>query len=187
MGETTKAHNRRLKENWFKKYAPDDRSGIDIGCQIDPLNDTFRRWDIIFGDSDATFLKGISDNKFHTVYASHILEHLEFPVFAIQNWYRVLRPGGHLIINVPHRDLYECKKELPSFWNQQHRIFWLPDQEEPPYTLSLKNTVLDAIVDANIILFRILNEGYSRNGNKHPGGEYSIECIVQKPFTKAFK
>ncbi len=45
-GETRKAHARRLKEGWYEKYAPSDKSGIDIGCQYDPLNETFRRYDI---------------------------------------------------------------------------------------------------------------------------------------------
>ena len=43
-GETSKAHNRRLEEGWFEKYAPPDRIGLDIGCGEDPLNKTFRRW-----------------------------------------------------------------------------------------------------------------------------------------------
>ena len=75
-GETSKAHNRRLDEGWFEKYAPEDKSGIDIGAQIDPLNQTFRRFDLIFGDGDATDMQGIEDNTFWTVYASHILEHI---------------------------------------------------------------------------------------------------------------
>ena len=53
-GETSKAHDRRLKEGWFDKYAPPDRIGLDIGCGRDCLNKTFRRWDKIFGDGDAT-------------------------------------------------------------------------------------------------------------------------------------
>ena len=110
-GETSKAAARRLREGWFTKFAPDWMSGIDIGCQEDFLNHTFRRWDYRFGDPDATYMDGVPDNVFHTVYASHLLEHLDDPVVALTNWYRITRPGGHLIVIVPHRDLYEKKKE----------------------------------------------------------------------------
>ena len=88
MGETSKSHKRRLKEGWFDKYAPSNKSGLDIGCGKDPLNDTFRRWDKILGDGDATDLDGI-DGVFHTVYASHVLEHVRFPSRAVKRWYEV--------------------------------------------------------------------------------------------------
>jgi SAM-dependent methyltransferase len=181
MSETSKAKNRRTKEGWFNKYAPDHLSGIDLGCRNDPLNHTFRRWDLIFGDSDATFMKGVPDESFYTVYASHILEHLNNPVIAITNWYRILKKDGHLIICVPHRDLYEGKKTLPSKWNHTHVTFWLPEKKEPPHTLPLRQTVLEAIPNANIVSFKVLKDGWVKvPSNKHPVGEYSIEIIVKK-------
>ena len=125
MGETSKARERRLKEGWFDKYAPEGLSGIDLGCSDDPLNHTFRRWDIQFGDGDATIMEGIPDNTFQTVYASHLLEHVRYPSLAIKKWFDILKPGGHLIICVPHRDLYEKKRFPPSNWNHDHKCFWL--------------------------------------------------------------
>lgn len=183
VGEVTKAHERRVRERWFECYCPEWFSGIDIGCQTDPINETFRRWDIVYGDGDATYMAGVSDNKFHTVHVSHVLEHLADPVTAIQNWYRILSPGGNLIILVPHRDLYERKPEPPSMWNHEHKTFWLPEESAPPSTLSLKGTIIQAIPDANIISFRVLDFGHDWNQPKdnHPIGEYSIEAIVNKP------
>lgn len=181
LGETQKSYERRVREGWFEKYAPEDKPGIDIGCQFDPLNQTFRRWDILFGDNDATFMEGVNDNTFHTVYASHVLEHLYNPVAAIQNWFRILKPGGHLIINVPHRDLYEKNLDLPSRWNPAHKFYYLPEKSEAPCTISLKDIVTRAVPDAEVVLLRVLDEGY--NGGKpedHPEGEFSIELIVRK-------
>jgi SAM-dependent methyltransferase len=179
-GETEKSRLRRIKEGWFHKYAPPDQPGIDIGCGIDPLNDTFSLWDGIYGDGDATFMDGIPDETFHTVYASHILEHLADPVEAVRNWWRILKPGGHLIILVPHRDLYEKRKELPSIWNSDHKWFWLPSEMEPPHTLSLAH-VIGSGTGKDLIWIRVLDEGYVDNGSDtQPGGEYSIEGIVQK-------
>lgn len=181
MGEVSKAHSRRIKEGWFDKYCPADQPGIDIGCQDDMVHNTFRPWDLIYGDGDATFMEEVPDNTYHTVHASHVLEHLEDPVTAIKNWYRIARPGGHVIILVPHRDLYEKKRLLPSNWNFDHKSFWLPESEESPHTKSLKKTILTAIPSADIVVFRVLNDGYLRlPNNVHPVGEYSIEAIIKK-------
>lgn len=181
MGEVSKALARRIRENWFENYCPKDKSGIDIGCQYDPIHPTFRSWDIIFGDGDATFMEGVPDNEFHTVHASHILEHLDDPITALKNWYRITKSDGHLIILVPHRDLYETSKKLPSKWNFEHKSYWLPDTDEPPCTKSLRGTISTAIPNANIVVFRVLDEGYIKlPKNVHPVGEYSIEAIIKK-------
>ncbi len=180
MAETRKSHERRLREGWFDAYAPFYLSGIDIGCGRDPLNETFRRFDIMYGDGDAQKMEGIPDDAFHTVYASHVLEHLHDPIEALYNWYRILRHSGHLIVCVPHRDLYEKRSLLPSRWNGDHKTFWLPQKGEPPHTRGLEEIILQAIPNADIVLLRILDEGYFSNGNEHAGGEYSIEVIVRK-------
>lgn len=182
MGETSKARNRRLREGWFEKYAPADKTGIDIGCQDDPLNHSFRRFDIVFGDGDATEMIGVPENSFNTTYASHVLEHLNYPRRAIKRWYDITAPGGHLIICVPHRQLYEKKKMLPSRWNHEHTYFWLPDVEEPPCTKSLLNEITSAIPNANIVSLRTIDEGYdySLDAETHPVGEFSIEAIIRK-------
>jgi SAM-dependent methyltransferase len=183
MGETHKSRARREREGWFEKYAPSDKPGLDIGCQNDPLNLTFRRWDKKFGDGDATELHGVPPETYFTVYASHVLEHIPYRRRALRRWYEVLKPGGHLIVVVPHRDMYEQKKRLPSARNFDHVSFWLPDEEEPPSTKSLKKEILAAIKDADIVSFRVLDEGFKPKAGpkQHPCGEYSIEAIVRKP------
>lgn len=180
MGETTKAYERRLAEGWFDRYAPSQWPGIDIGCQRDAINHTFRRWDLIRGDGDATHMEGVPDNTFQTVYASHILEHLDDPINAIKNWYRILRPTGYLIIVVPHRDLYERKKELPSRWNGEHKTYWLPDTDEAPCTLSVRRVINEALVYRDIYI-TVRSDGWIPMSQEvHACGEYSIEAIVQK-------
>lgn len=180
-GETTKARARRLREGWFDRYAPDHMSGIDIGCQRDPLNHTFRRWDVIFGDGDATFMAGVPDGRFQTTYCSHVLEHVNSPVEALRNWHRITRPGGNLIVLVPHRDLYEKKTDLPSRWNHEHKWYFLPEQSEPPVTLGFLPLILEALPDAKVVSFRVLDEGFvSTPPEQHSVGEYSIEAVIQK-------
>jgi ADP-heptose:LPS heptosyltransferase len=176
--ETTKERERRLVEGWFDRYIRDP--GIDIGCGSDPLNDTFRRWDKPEGD--CTFLKGIRDDVFATVYSSHCLEHLDDPLEALRNWWRVLRPGGHLVVCVPHRDLYEKRRTLPSRWNGEHKTFWLPDRSEPPCTYSLRNVLQQAIPDGEIVSVCVLDADFVSHGaERHSDGSYSIEAVVLKP------
>jgi SAM-dependent methyltransferase len=182
-GETTKARERRLREGWFDKYAPEDRSGIDIGCQYDALNPVFRRWDHLFADGDASLMEGVPDQIFHTVYASHVLEHLADPVVALTNGCRILRQGGHLIVLVPHRNLYEKTKTLPSNWNSEHKWFRLPDRAEAPHTLSLEDVIRRAdLAGVEAVSLRVLDEGYDHKlpADVHPEGELSIEAILRR-------
>jgi SAM-dependent methyltransferase len=186
MAETTKSKSRRVREGFFAKYIADP--GIDIGCSTDPLNETFRRFDIMYGDGDAQRMEGIPDNTFATVYASHVLEHLHDPIEAIRNWFRILRDGGYLIIQVPHMELYEKRVDLPSRWNGDHKTYWLPEYanalvDPPAHVRGLLETVVIALPVGDtweVEYCRVLDEGYSANGDEHPSGEYSIEICIRK-------
>ena len=147
----------------------------------DRLNQTFRVYGPEQGDDLPIHMASIEDEKFWTVYASYTLVYIREYDTAIKNWYRILKIGGHLIIVVPHRDMYEKKIELPSQWNKNHTTFWLPETSDPPNTMSLRHTVLNAIPECEVVSFKILDYDYNSNGDRHPMGEYSIEMIVAKP------
>ncbi len=180
-GETVKSQSRRLRTDWYRKFAPHNLSGIDIGCGFDPLNTSFRRWDVTLGDGDATFLDGIVDASMQTVYASHVLEHLRNPVEALRNWWRVLASSGHLIVSVPHRDLYEMRNLLPSIGNPDHKSFYLPDRDDAPHTLSLRRILNEALPNGHMISFSTETEGYRKLSDSVAAGEYSIEAVIRKP------
>jgi SAM-dependent methyltransferase len=183
VGETKKAYAHRLRDGWFEKYAPEDQPGIDIGCQHDPLNQTFRRYDLIFGDSDAQQMFGVPDESFFTVYASHVLEHIKNPAEALQNWWRILKPGGHLIVMVPHRDRYEKKKELPSYWNHDHKWFFMPTESEAPCTIGVLPLLMKTIPGGELVSLTVLDEGWVETPpDQHAVGEFSIEAIIRKPL-----
>lgn len=42
------------------------------------------------------------DSSIDEIFASHILEHLDRPFEVMREFHRVLRPGGELIVKVPH-------------------------------------------------------------------------------------
>ncbi|HEX8442045.1 MAG TPA: methyltransferase domain-containing protein [Allosphingosinicella sp.] len=111
--------------NYIRKYFVG--SGIDIGGKPDPLAlytelfplmDSVRVWD--WEDGDAQFMAGVDDQSFDFVFASHCLEHLVDPREGLRNWMRIVKPGGHLIINVPDEDMYE-QGIFPSTFNRDHK------------------------------------------------------------------
>jgi SAM-dependent methyltransferase len=52
---------------------------------------------------EACAASGIADESYDFVAASHVLEHLANPLRALQEWKRILRPAGSILVVVPHR------------------------------------------------------------------------------------
>lgn len=184
-------HKRRLRTDWYDRFAPERMPGLDIGCGDDPIHpgSTFwTRYDRCLNSvADAHTLVGLPFPKvYQTVYASHVLEHLEDPWTAVANWAQRVIAGGHLIVVVPHRDLYEKQAVLPSRWNADHKSLWLPDRTVLPYTLCLADVVEDGVRRHHAQRWRMnhiltLNENYIRGeADEHPNGEYSIEIIMER-------
>jgi SAM-dependent methyltransferase len=126
MKECSKSVPRRLANaNFSRRYFKG--SGLDVGGKPDPLVlyaelfplvSSIRTWDI--EDGDAQYLESIRDCKYDFVHSSHCLEHLRDPDEGIRNWFRVLKPGGYLVITVPDEDLYE-QGQFPSTFNKDHK------------------------------------------------------------------
>jgi len=176
-GETFKAKNRRLREGFFDKYCIGQ--GLDIGFGGDLILPNVQGWD--FEHGDAQYLNGIPDNKYDYVYSSHTLEHVEDAAEMIKNCFRVLKPGGHLILYIPHRDLYEKKKNLPSRFNENHKRFFLVDRDEYPDTIGIVPLIERSLKDFNIIYAKECSEGHTiLDPEIHSDGEYSIEVVIKK-------
>lgn len=74
-------------------------NGKDIelfGCEMNPdmLVDSCER------------LPDFEDGSVDAVFSSHLLEHIECPSMALAEWWRVIKEGGHLVVYLPHADLY---------------------------------------------------------------------------------
>lgn len=177
--ETSKARPRRERDGFFSYIKG---RGIDIGCGIDPLTPDCDRWDDdLPGCGDATFMHNVSDASYDWVYSSHCLEHLLHPEIALHNWWRILKPGGTLILYVPHRNLYEKKELLPSRWNPDHKFFILPFDDEAPNTFSLEGMIRRNCEGHSLIRLKDCDEGWIPLGPEtHSHGEYSIEAIIRK-------
>ena len=187
MAETTKAKPRLIANGFYAKHI-EGKKVIDVGVGrldthdgADPICDYAEMHDKDI--CDATTMDAYQDDTFDTVYASHILEHLTDPITAIKNWLRICKKGGVVFISIPHRDLYERKKELPSKWNADHKYFFLPGMSEPPNTFSFADILKSAIgMDWNYVT-KVDIIDTSTNHDKpdeHANGEFSIEAIIYK-------
>ena len=65
--------------------------------------------------------------KFDTVFASHILEHYEFPAVHLRRWHGLLKDGGHLILQVP--SMYNIMNH-PLFNENHHCVFTIDGDVE---------------------------------------------------------
>lgn len=71
-------------------------------------------WQIV-QHSDATALP-LPSASFDLVTASHVLEHLPDDDAALDEWLRLVRPGGHLLILLPSNEvLFEGSKHLRTY------------------------------------------------------------------------
>jgi SAM-dependent methyltransferase len=184
MNESTKSRPRRLSEGFFERCV--SGAVIDIGCGDDPVVPDAFRWDLPQGD--AQLLATIADESFDTVYASHCLEHMRDPHEALFNWWRVLRPEGHLIFAVPDEDLYE-QGLMPSVFNPDHKWTFAISKERSwsPRSLNV-TTLLGRLPGRKVLCIRTIDCGYdySRLGaevlvDQTAGeAEAAIEAVVQK-------
>ena len=72
------------------------------------------------------------DNSFSLIEADHVLEHLDDPIKIMKEMHRILKPGGEIIIKVPHF--------TRGFTNPGHKIgfdisfpYWFSSDHKPWY------------------------------------------------------
>lgn len=167
--------------------------GIDIGAGEDPLSlygELFPRmsglfaWDLAQGD--AQVLAGVADASYDFVHSSHSLEHMRDPTVAMLNWYRVLKPGGHLVMVVPDEDLYE-QGHFPSPHNPDHKWTLTINKARSwsPRSLNIMDLVWQLGDAAQVVKLELLDATYRYDLPRFdqtltPIGECGIEVILRK-------
>ena len=175
-------------------------NGLDIGGGPDPLGlyiELFPRmkgikvWDK--NDGDAQTLEGIEDEQFSFVHSSHCLEHVENPTVGLQNWFRALKPGGHLIITVPDEDLYE-QGQFPSTWNKDHKFTFTISKSKSwsPKSINILDLITSLGDKSELIKLHKLDESFRYTLPRFdqtltPIGECGIELIIRKRTEKEIK
>ena len=92
--------------------------GVDIGVGGSPIGSRVLAFDQEQGD--ANYITDYLDRQFDFVYSSHCLEHMHDARAAIQEWWKLVKPGGVLFFIVPDEDLYE-QGFWPSYFNPDHK------------------------------------------------------------------
>lgn len=192
MHELSKSIQRRLHDpNFLTRYFVG--AGIDIGAGPDaltqyrelfPLVTSVRAWDR--ADGDAQMMETCIDAQFDFVHSSHCLEHMNDPRVALTNWFRILKPGGHLIVLVPDEDMYE-QGVFPSTYNPDHK-FTFTVFKRSSWSARSQN-VMELLMalgeEADVIKLEQLTASY-RYGlprldqTQTPIGESAIEMIVRR-------
>ncbi len=69
---------------------------------------------------EAGKLYGVPDDAYDALLASHVVEHLANPLGALAEWQRVLRPGGYMLLIIPHRDgTFDHRRPITSLEHLQ--------------------------------------------------------------------
>lgn len=100
--------------------------GIDIDCGPDPITDSVQKFDREQGDANE--IDKYVHRSFDFVFSAHCLEHMRDPNVALASWWKLVRPGGHLIMIVPDEDLYE-QGYWPSLFNPDHKSTFTVSKE----------------------------------------------------------
>jgi SAM-dependent methyltransferase len=124
--EAKKAVTRRQRDPVFaERYFVGN--GVDVGAGGDGLSrqrdhyprmGEVRDWDV--PDGDGQYLATIPDNSLDFVHSSHCIEHLVDPKVSLENWLRVVKPGGYVVVIGPEEDMYE-QGVFPSTFNPDHK------------------------------------------------------------------
>jgi SAM-dependent methyltransferase len=66
--------------------------------------------------NDAVNITDINDNQYDFVFSSHTLEHIANPLKAINEWLRITKKDGYIIIVVPEKSAcFDHKREYTKF------------------------------------------------------------------------
>lgn len=116
-------------------------------------------------ETEADDLSLFATRSMDFVFSSHLLEHIEDTQAALAEWWRVVKPGGHLVLYLPHRDLYpNCGEEGAN-----------PDHKHD-FTMAEIKAIMEAVAHDSGEGW-ILVEDEVRN----QGQEYSFFQVYQKP------
>jgi SAM-dependent methyltransferase len=98
------------------KYSP-DVTAIDIsGTQI--AENTIRFPGITFRQHDVSEPFPFADGAFEAIWCSEVLEHLFDPAFALREMYRIMKPGGRLLVTVPYHGRFKNILIALFKWNE---------------------------------------------------------------------
>ena len=116
MKESSKTKQVRSEE-FFNTYFKG--KVIDIGGGSDAVTENAEVFDFDQGDAQQ-ILEYRDKESYDCVNSSHCLEHMKNVPSALSQWWGLVKPGGYMVIVVPHEDLYEQKIWPSVFATEEH-------------------------------------------------------------------
>jgi len=105
--------------------------GLDIGCVDEKVNENAIGIDkkggvanIKMDIGDINGLRMFSDGYFDYVFSSHCLEDFKTTKAILAEWWRLIRPGGHLILYLPDPDYYPRIGTAGGNVKHQQDLYW---------------------------------------------------------------
>ena len=149
--------------------------GIDIGCGPDPITPDVQRFDVDQGDANeiTNYVKG----QFDFVFSSHCLEHMKNPREALHEWWKLVKPGGHIIFIIPDEDLYE-QGVFPSRFNHDHKATFTVSKAKSwsPVSINVLDLAL-SLPDSELVSLVLQDHNYNRRLLKHGPGNPLIRLL----------
>jgi SAM-dependent methyltransferase len=199
MNEASKTNKIRGRD-FSKKYL--SGSVLDIGASNDPVCPHAEIFDVTHGDANH-IIDYLGSRQFDTVHSSHCLEHMAEPNRVLNEWWRLVKPGGFMIIVVPEEDLYE-QGQWPSIFNEDHKATftlnrnttWSPVSHDI-YQMSERlpnSSIISAVLQAHGYKMKYLHkpgrlvrrcktlELVTSNVDKIPWMGHSIRLFILKCF-----
>ena len=163
---------------WFGKYLPDTIE--PYGIDIDP------RMVIIAGKQEPAVIGDITalpyrNGSFIGIHCHHVLEHLENPGDALNEFSRVLSPGGRIIAEVPskwYHIAYEDKTHKQFFTKESFKKLFL---DEDFLVVGSEYCALEFTFVRNPILFKMLGIAGRALCNLNPRFRRNIRILAEKP------
>lgn len=163
---------------WTRAYAQSPR--LDVGPGGDCLPDA-EGYDQAQGN--ANYISNRPAGSYGLVYSSHCLEHLVFPLDALQRWWELVSPGGWLWVIVPDLVLYEGGM-WPSKKNSEHKWMFSINRNVPN---SRHLNALDfhrLITGGELMRLQLVDTGFdytlSNDVDQSKTAEVGIEMVWRK-------
>ena len=179
-GESGKTYQKKYDAGFFKEFFKGDSilelGGLGVyGKDSISIHPEAINLDLNYPGYDGTTIP-FQDETFDAVYSSHVLEHVSDEMKTIQEMFRVLKINGFLIIVVPHMDLYEKKKYLPSRFSDEHLRFYNPEI----LLHSINNAICSFEYRLRYLADEDLHFDYDIDPYTHSSGTYEFCLVIEK-------